>query len=351
VEVCSLSSNAKKALAIGGGVLVLALGAYLLLGGRDDNPLLDAITPSPDTCPLTGEEPRDDSALDRAAVAVKIENAAVAYPLSGLEDADIVFEEVVEGGATRFLAIYHCSDSSKAGPVRSARAVDPAIMIPVTRLLAFSGANAPVMKVLEEHDVVILDESSANGGLQRVPRDGVSSEHTLYANSRKLRRVGEKEFDDAPDDIFDFGDREGRSRKARTITISFSGATTVGYEWSGDEWLRTQNGEPLVAETGDQIAVDNVLVEAHEVNLSDTIVDVAGNPSTEIADETGSGRAVLFRDGRAIAGTWTRESVEEAVAFETRAGDEMVFAPGSIWIHLVPNGASEVEGSFEYART
>jgi hypothetical protein len=349
VEVCSLSSNAKKALAIGGGVLVLAVGAFLLLGGRDDNPLLEAITPGTEDCPLTGEEPRDGSALDRAAVAVKIENAAVAYPLSGLEDADVVFEEVVEGGATRFMAIYHCSDSAKAGPVRSARAVDPAIMLPLTRLLAFSGANDPVMKALKDHDVVILDESSANGGLRRVPREGVSSEHTLYANSRKLRRVGEKEFDDAPGDIFHHGDPEGRSRRARTITINFSGATTVGYEWGRGEWLRTQNGEPLIAESGDQIAVDNVLVESHEVNFSD-IVDVAGNPSIEIADETGSGRAVLFRDGRAIAGRWTRESVEAPVVFETRSGDEMVFAPGSVWIHLVPNGEGEVEGSFEYAK-
>jgi hypothetical protein len=87
-----LSSKAKRALAIGGGVLVLAVGAFFLLGGRDDNPLLEAITPGPEICPLTGEEPRGDSALDRPAVAVKIENAAVAYPLSGLEDADVVFE-------------------------------------------------------------------------------------------------------------------------------------------------------------------------------------------------------------------------------------------------------------------
>jgi hypothetical protein len=345
-----LSSNAKKALAIGGGVLVLAVGAFLLLGGRDDNPLLEAITPGPETCPLTGEEPRDESAIDRPAVAVKIENAAVAYPLSGLEDADVVFEEVVEGGATRFMAIYHCSDSSKAGPVRSARAVDPAIMLPITRLLAFSGANGPVMNALKERDVVILDESSSNGGLQRIDREGVSSEHTLYANSKRLRRIGEKDFDDAPDGIFEFGDRDGRARRARTITINFSGASTVGYEWSGGEWLRTQSGEPLIAETGEQIGVDNVLVESHVVNLSDTIVDVAGNPSTEIADETGSGRAVLFRDGRAIAGTWTRESVEDPVVFETRSGDEMVFAPGSVWIHLVPNGKGEVEGSFDYAK-
>ena len=96
--------------------------------------------------------------------------------------------------------------------------------------------------------------------------------------------------------------------------------------------------------------VDNVLIEEHQVDLSDTIVDVAGNPSTEIANETGTGRAVLFRDGRAIVGSWTRDSIDSPVEFKTKSGDSMVFKPGTIWIHLVPSDAGEVTGSFDYAK-
>ncbi|MGH2729179.1 MAG: DUF3048 domain-containing protein, partial [Actinomycetota bacterium] len=177
-----VSDKAKKGIAIGGGVLAVAGGAFFLLKDRaEDIPVLGkVITDDPATCPLTGLEPNREELIDRPAVAVKIENAPIAYPLSGLEDAELVYEELVEGGSTRFLAIYHCTDSDKAGPVRSARAVDPAIISPITHILAYSGQNDIVLAALEDADIVRLDEDTANGGLVRIPREGLSLEHTLY---------------------------------------------------------------------------------------------------------------------------------------------------------------------------
>ncbi|MFN2491106.1 MAG: DUF3048 domain-containing protein [Actinomycetota bacterium] len=340
-----------RAAAIAGGVAVVAVLAYLLLSGRGaDVPVLGAVL-EPKTCPLTGVEPKNESILERPAVAVKVENAAVAYPLSGLEKADIVYEEAVEGGITRFMAIYHCTDSRKAGPVRSARLVDPSIMTPTTRILAFSGANQPVLDALKKAEIVMITESEAGGAMQRVAREGITSEHTLYADATKVRKAGSKKFDDAPPgESYNFGALEGKAKKASTMTINFSGATTITYEWSEGAWHRSQSGAPFVAESGKQIAVDNVLIEEHEVDFSKTIVDVAGNPSIEIADRTGSGRAVLFRDGRAIAGRWERDSIEDAVRFETRSGDEMMLHPGNTWVELVPSDKGDVKGSFSYEK-
>ena len=342
-----MSSRAKAILGIGGGIAVLAVVVFVVLRA-EDVPVLGRFV-QPKTCPLTGEEPKDEGILDRPAVAVKIENAAVAYPLSGLEKADIVYEEAVEGGVTRFMAIYHCADASKAGPVRSARAVDPAIMIPTTKILAFSGANEPVMEALGQNDVVVVDEDSADSAMRRIDRPGISLEHTLYANTAGTRKVGLKDFDEPPSgDGFEFGDLEGKTKKATTVQIVFSAATSITYEFQGGAYLRSQAGEPFVDESGDQIAVDNVLIEEHVVNFSDTIKDVAGNPSLEIADETGSGRAVLFRDGKAVVGTWNREELEGPVRFETKSGDTMLLTPGSTWIHLVPSQKGEIKGSFSY---
>ncbi len=342
-----MSSRTKAILGIGGGIAALAVVAFFLFGGAENVPGIRALV-EPKTCPLTGEEPDDEAILDRPAVAVKIENASVAYPLSGLEKADVVYEEAVEGGVTRFMAIYHCTDAEKAGPVRSARAVDPAIMIPTTKILAFSGANEPVMQALGESDVVIVDEDSADSAMRRVERPGISLEHTLYANTAGSRKVGQKEFDEAPSgDGFEFGDTEGKTKKASTVQIDFSAATSITYEFQGGAYLRSQAGQPFVAETGKQISVDNVMIEEHEVNFSE-IKDIAGNPSLEIADETGTGRAVLFRDGRAIVGTWTREELEGTVRFETKSGDTMLLTPGSTWIHLVPSQEGDVKGSFSY---
>ncbi len=346
-------TNKQKALGAVGGVLVLAVGAFFLIRNKDDIPIVKDLVGDPVTCPLSGVEPRNEALVERPAVAIKIENAAIAYPLSGLEDAEIVFEEVVEGGITRFMAIYHCTDSTKAGPVRSARAVDPAIMSPITKILAFSGANGPVLEQLQEAGVVIIEESDAGTGMQRIPREGLASEHTLYGNSKLLRKTGRDDFSDPPpDDLFEFSDDvadNGKTRKASDITIGFSGSTSVGYTWDGDSYLRTQNGAPFMAESGEQISVSNVLIEQHQVDYSG-ISDVAGNPSVEITDETGTGKAVLFRDGRAVVGTWSRDSLESPVVFETKSGDRMVFAPGAIWIHLVPSDAGEVKGSFSFVK-
>ena len=117
-EATSLSSRTKAILGIGGGIAVLAVVAFFLFGGAEKVPGIRNLV-EPKTCPLTGEEPDDEAILDRPAVAVKIENASVAYPLSGLEKADVVYEEAVEGGVTRFMAIYHCTDAEKAGPGKS----------------------------------------------------------------------------------------------------------------------------------------------------------------------------------------------------------------------------------------
>ena len=342
-------STRVKAAVIGVAVILVAGGVFFVLSGQDapDIPFVGADEPA--TCPLTGKEPRNEAFIDRPAVAVKVENAPIAYPLSGLEDADIVYEELVEGGVTRFMAIYHCTDTRQAGPIRSARLIDPAIMAPTTKILAFSGGNQTVIDNLSENGIVQVDESKAGGAMQRVPREGLTTEHTLYGDSSKLRKVGMEDFGDAPPGEFEFGALEdnGKTKAGRNITITFSSATTVTYEFNGERYARSQGGAPFELEGHGQMGVENVIIEEHTVNLSE-VVDVTGTPSVEIADETGSGKATLFRDGRAIVGTWERESVDDPVTFKTRSGDEMVLAEGKTWIHLVPNSKSEVEGSFDF---
>lgn len=319
--------------------------AAFFVFGKSPAEVVRGITEDP-RCPLTDVEPNDEAAIDRPAIAVKIENNPIAYPLSGLEDAEVVYEELVEGGITRFMAIYHCNDSEQAGPVRSARMVDPAIMKPYTSILAFAGANDIVDAELNENDLVLLTEGEE--GFERIPREGITSDHTLYVNTKTVRKQGEKEFDEAPAEPFRFGDVPEGAKKTDVVNIEFSGATHVRYEWNGKKWLRFDGDAELLDDAGDQIAVDNVVVEEHDIELSTEIVDTAGNPSVEISDETGSGRAVLFRDGRAIVGTWNRGSIEEPATFETKGGEEMTFKSGTTWIELVPSQTGEVKGSFSY---
>ena len=341
-----MTSTAKKGIAIGAGVLVLAGGAYFLLSNKEDIPIVGKAFDAAE-CPLSGEEPKNEEILDRPAVAVKIENNPVAYPLSGLEDAEIVYEEQVEGGLTRFMAIYHCNDSTQAGPVRSSREIDPPIMSPYTRILAAAGGNPGVRANLEEFDIILIDESGAGDAMERVSRPGISSEHTLYGNTKELRKLGQKKFKDAPaDDIFEFGDAPDGGKKTKTIDLNF-GNSIISFEWKQDKWYRSDDGSPLIMESGDQLGFDNVIIEEHTVSLSTQFVDVLGTASPVIEDVTGQGRAFLFRDGQMYSGVWIRDSEEDAVRFETKGGDAFVLAPGNTMIELLPDQKGEVKGSFE----
>ena len=338
-------------------VAAAALACLLFFGacsGDDDTPVAEASpspspTPPAPKCPLTGLDAAADADLDRPAVAVKIENNLSAYPLSGLEDAELVYEEQVEGGQTRFMAIFHCADTKKAGPVRSSRAVDPAIMTPTTRILAAAGGNLLVREILEDGNVIIIDEDSAGSAMRRIDRPGISMEHTLYGNTAKLRKIGQKEYKKPPpENLFSFGDLPAGGKKVKKITVEFSSATTIEWRWSKGEWRRSEHGEHFVAESGEHIATDNLIIEQHIVNNSRTIVDVAGNPSIEIADVTGKGKAILFRDGKAFVGRWVRKTRKDRVVYRTKGGKEMTLKAGTTWVELLPNDEGEVKGSVRF---
>lgn len=343
-----------------GSFSLLLVGALLLgaCSGESSAPneLSGEVSPEPSPtelakCPLSGVEPVNAAVLARPAVAVKVENNPVAYPLAGLEQAELVYEELVEGGQTRFMAIYHCSDATKVGAVRSSRQVDPAIMSPTTQILAAAGGNDIVRKFLTKAGVVLIDEDSAGEAMQRVPRAGVALEHTLFGNTKLLRKLGAEQYDKPPpQDQFKFGESTAKSKKARSVSVQFSPAVTVNYEWAQGKWLRSERGAPFMSESGEQIGVDNLIIEEHTVNNSTTIFDVAGNPSIEIADVTGSGRAVLFRDGRVVVGKWVRKTEADRVVYQTKDGEELTLKPGTTWVELMPNSKGDLKGLLTFLK-
>lgn len=301
----------------------------------------------PTTCPLTGNDPPKGVALDRPAVAVKIEDDPAARPQGGLEKADVVFEERVEGGITRFLVIYHCGDSKHAGPVRSGRFDDPKISKPFTNVLAAAGSNAIVDKEISRRGLFYVTEDNSKA-LFRDPRGSVSV-HSLFANTKKLRKFAvKKDVESPPHDVFVFGSIEAESKKARKVTMNFTEDNTVEYRWKRGRWKRYEAGEPFMAAAGDQIAVPNVLIQKVRVDNS-RIVDSVGSPSPKISLRNASGRLLLFRDGRVIKGRWKKNGVAEPPVYTTADGEPMTFARGPIWIELVPSKNGEVKGrvSFE----
>jgi hypothetical protein len=344
--------TARWALAAGLALGLIATACSSDGGGEESTASPDEVAggeaePEP-TC-LGGIAIPDGVDAARPAVGLKIENSPAARPQAGLDKADVVFEERVEGGITRFLAIYHCGDAAKAGPVRSGRFDDPKIVKPFTRLLVASGSNAIVEREMRHHKLLYFDErTEPNGGLFRDP-PGSFDIHSLFADTKKLRRLATKKDVRAPSaDIFEFGDIESRATRARRVTVNFTESNPIDYWWRGGAWKRTEAGAPFVVASGKQIAVDNVLVQVVRVDNSDTIVDSAGFPSPDIDLENTKGKAVLFRDGKAVRATWKMGKVGEPVVYKTASGGPLTFARGSIWVELVPSKEGEVKGSFTF---
>jgi Protein of unknown function (DUF3048) N-terminal domain/Protein of unknown function (DUF3048) C-terminal domain len=302
--------------------------------------------PQPTTCPLTGEDPSDGVDLDRPAIALKIENDPAARPQHGLEKGDVVFEERVEGGITRFLVLYHCGDSKHAGPVRSGRFDDPKLVKPFTNVLAAAGSNAIVDKEIKRRKVLYLTEQN-NKAIFRDP-PGSTSVHSLFANTDKLRQFAEKkEIAPPPYDVFAFGPLQSGARKTRRVEIHFTDDNTIEYRWKGGKWKRYEAGTPFMSASGEQIAVPNVLIQKVRVDDS-RVVDVAGNPSPKIHLQHESGRVLLFRDGQVIKGRWRKSSVEDPPVYTTQEGDPLAFARGTIWVELVPSKEGEVKGTVSF---
>lgn len=327
---------------------VVGVLAVLAFTGNAPEPLqnlVDEVTGKPEPCPLTGELRKGGrGALARPLLAVKVENTDEAFPLAGLERADVIYEEPVEGSITRFAALFQCRDAARVGPVRSARTTDPKILSQLSDepLLAYSGANPKVAAALEEAGVVSLTETSAG---EAYTRDGArSAPHNLFVSTKKLYRIAQEtdvDFSSLPGTIFRFDEEVPTPSKPRTsASVSFSPSNVVGWTWSDDRWVRQLDGEPMLAEDGTPIAVDNVVIQEVVVTDSD-IVDVAGFPSPDVK-LIGEGRAWILRDGRLVIGRWRRASPGDVTVFETKGGDEIALAPGTTFVQLVPKDEGEV---------
>ncbi|MBC8170976.1 MAG: DUF3048 domain-containing protein, partial [Anaerolineae bacterium] len=98
---------------------------------------------------LTGLKYPDEAAQNRRNLLVKISNyPPLVRPQSGLNEADVVWEYEVEGGVTRFAAIFRTNAPNHVGPVRSGRLVDLELVPMFNALWAYSGSSQPIMDIV-----------------------------------------------------------------------------------------------------------------------------------------------------------------------------------------------------------
>jgi DUF3048 family protein len=334
----------KLAVSLTGALVITGVGVgALALTGHAPAPIQRAFnhatgkaeTPPP-VCPLTGVEAPGGAIPDRPVLAVKVENLPEARPQAGLDHADIVYEEPVEGGITRFIALFQCEEAKQVGPIRSGRTTDPEILLQYGKPpLAYSGGANSVRKAIDRAGLTDISETEAPHAYTRDPER--VAPHDLFSTTTALWRAA-RSTARAPSAVFTYeDDLQLKSRRVGTVHLPFSSYSDVIWTWSkrSGTWARAHGTEAHTLTDGQQVQATNVVVQVVDV-VPGSIIDPAGNPSPEV-DVIGTGKAYVFRDGRMIAGGWERKTEDDVTSFVTRSGDTIPLAPGSTWVELLPS--------------
>ena len=273
--------------------------------------------------PLTGQELGKDAAA-RPVLAVKIDNSSASAPQVGLGSADLVTEELVEGGITRLAVFYQSRVPKEVGPVRSVRATDIGIVQPLGAALVASGAAPQTNARLEDAGITTYVEGAP--GFHRVT-DRVAP-YNLFVDLQALAKTLIPA--QPPEPYLPFGDEPlPEGVPARSVTASFSGSSSTSFTYRGGHYENTDG----TAAAGDRFTPETVLVL--RVRVGDAgYLDPAGNPVPE-SELVGSGPAMVFSGGRLVRARWTKPQLDSGVSLEAE-GRPLQLPPGRVWVELVP---------------
>jgi hypothetical protein len=320
-------------------VLVLAaigVGIYLVKNKSATPPTTTSTTtttvPVPNA-PLTGLPDPSGTALTRPALTIKVENTPEALPQWGINEADVVYEEIVNGGITRLAAIFNSQAPTKVGPVRSVRPTDTQVVWPLGGIFAYSGgAPYAVTSIETVPRLNLVNETQAGTAMFR--DNALEAPHNLFAIAPLLFAF--KGTPTPPPALFQYRTSTQKvvGPKVARFIVPFPSIYPVTWTWDTTtlSWDRTLFGMADVTGTGQRESPQNVVV---------MYVNYVNGIGTEnsYADLQGSGTADIFTDGREITGSWSRgSSMADVIQYDDAAGNPILLTPGQTWVEILNDG-------------
>ncbi len=337
--------------------------------GVDGKLVFDNSLPKTEECPLNGtlysKQQRQWWEKHRP-LGVMIENHENSRPQSGVSNADVVYEAVAEGGITRFLAFYYCQDGGQLGPVRSARTyfLDYASEYGDYPLYAHvGGANQPgpanALSQINDYEWTgYNDMNQFSIGFPTFWRDydrlghPAATEHTMYSTAQKLWDFAAKERElsnvskdgTAWDEDFVkyqfindaiFSERP----KSQTAHLEFwTGDANYYIDWVYDPktnlYKRSNGGKPQTDRNNNkQLAAKNIVVLLMREQSAN---DGYENNIHLLYKNKGSGKAIVFQNGKQISATWQKNSRTSRTIVKDATGKEIKFVRGLIWFEIFP---------------
>jgi hypothetical protein len=279
--------------------------------------------------PLTGL-PVKGALPTRPVMVVKIDNSESSRPQVGLSRADLVTEELVEGGSTRLAAFFYSRLPPVAGPVRSFRASDIGIVKPARAVLVASGGARPTVRRMAAAHVRTYVEG-APGFYRDSSRQ---APYNLFVRMPQLAHTLKRAR--APRSYLPWGSAHSLPNGSRVTRIAarFSPAHTTTWQFAKGRYVNVNS----FAAAHDAFRPGTVLVLRVRVGTAGYL-DPAGNlvPETHF---TGTGAALVFHGGRMVRATWSKHGYAARLRLHTKTTG-LRLPPGHVWVELVPvNGGS-----------
>lgn len=340
-----------------GLTLALALSACgsSSSSGPSDN-VTEAVTPKvPPVWSLTGLPGPDDAQLEPIVV-VKIENDPIVRPQTGLDRADLVFEELVEGGMTRFAVVYQSDLPVEVGPVRSVRHVDVAIAEPMADAFVFSGGAKRTMRFVDRKipsTISVINEGAP--GMYRKP--GLYAPHNLFLNMEEMLdsiaakntsstgffvrpEVKPVSVSASPSAISSASPMPSSTaltgKPVTQVGVKFSNFAGPNWKWDATNkmWMRSEGIKPFLNKDGTQFGTNNlVIIEVREIDAGYKGQTGGYVPRTVL---TGSGRAWVLSGGKAIEVAWNKPFVDAQMELTDLDGNPFTMPTGRTWVELLP---------------
>jgi len=342
------------------GTLIAATIAVSCGGGSSESATTTTVTTAPETTttvepttvpetttttipvpvmPLTGLPVVDEAAAIRPAIVAKIDNHPGARPQSGLNNADIVYEENVEKW-TRFAVVFHTNGSDPVGPLRSGRTQDIDLLTSLNRpLLLWSGGNSSVTSAINKSELVNMSASAASNGGGFFRSSDKKAPHNLYSKTTNIWALDAGRGGTPPPQ---FAYRAATDAVGGTdvtgLKLTMDGSMRAAWQWdaASAKFLRFHESKVHSDADGNQVAFDNVVVIVCEYKVS------PADPRSPEAQTVGSGVAWVFTAGKVVEGTWSRADNHAPWTLTDSTGAAIGLTAGRTWVELVRDGQAVV---------
>ncbi len=274
-------------------------------------------------------------------IGIKNDNNVNARPQSGPQNADAVFEVLVEGGMTRFINIFYQSDTTYHGPIRSARPTDPTVLRPLGGVLVASGATGGLIPEIVDMGVPVITD-------RRPDYFRISSRkapHNLYADTSKLKSTSiSRGFrkTNTPQPLFPWGEPSFDNWKSNSyLTLTFSGYTETTWTWNGTNYVRTYYDAYKNQKSDNVHYWSDVNGNTGQISFK-TVIALFCEPYVHplqlpSVKTVGEGRAIILHGGKMLDAKWKRGSNLDPFHIVDSNNNILYVPKGKVWISLVPN--------------